>query len=172
MLFFKRNNSISLPDRPTVLFALSWLFLAVGLLLYLWVAVDAASSAYEAWQFRPYNKPYQARVVGFDRHFGGRSSSTAPIVEVRMADGESFRFTSHKYSSVQLIALSEKVDLVPRPGTNLLGQPVEILEVNNAWHLWLGDLMVALIMPAVVILAVLWPRIMPPRSPGKYTLPP
>lgn len=141
---------------------------ALGFILPLWGAVR---SIHAAWQFRPYAEPYQARVVGFETRYG-RHASTAPIVEVQQADGSTFKFTSSHYSVIQTFVNREPVKLVVRPGTNLLGAPSEQLEIDNAYHLWIADVLIALLLPTLLLGVWWWGKFFPaPLRRGSYTLP-
>lgn len=123
--------------------------------MYLWhVIIDVG----ERIEFKAYPPPYQARIVGFDVQRGAKSASYAPIVEVELPRREKFCFRSRHYNARFIFDRGEAVELVHRPKPTPEGKPDEEFEINNAWHLWLGDVGMALFFPAIFISAHLAPR--------------
>jgi hypothetical protein len=151
-----------------LLFIVAAGLIVLGLSLPIWNAMRSINAA---WRFRPYAEPYRAKVVGFEQRYG-RHTSTAPIVEVEQPDGTKFKFTSSRYSVIQTFVQREPVRIVTRPSVNFLGQPSEILEIDNSYHLWIGDVLTAFFLPALLLLAWCWTRFVPGRENSRrYQLP-
>lgn len=125
-----------------------------------WLFWSAFESVREAIAFKPVPLPYRATIVGFDSHRGARSTTYAPIVEVVASPQKTFRFKSTRYSLVNLLSVGDSVEIVSGPAKNILGLPVEKFEIKNAFHLWIKDVLGALLIPAILAASFLcsWHR--------------
>ncbi|MBA3848459.1 MAG: hypothetical protein C0502_00505 [Opitutus sp.] len=149
------------------------ILLVGALLLFGSIVWMACQNIYSAWQFDAYGKPYRATVIGMDRSSTARGGSvSAPVVEVELlVEHKTFRFHSHRYSSFQVLTVGDRVSLVARRTSNQLSDSAWEFEVDNAWHLWIGDLMAILLFPSLIAASLLRPIIFPARRKGSYELP-
>ena len=123
-----------------------------------WFIWNAAGAIIDRFEFKPYPKPYQAKIVAINKRQGGKSSSYAPVVEVTRPNQLNFRFNSVRYSSFDFFTVGEPVELVSRPCLNIYREQAEEYEINSTYHLWLGDVLAALYFPALFIFAALFTR--------------
>lgn len=134
----------------TLFFATQFLFVSG------WLFWNAFESVREAISFQPYPLPYRATIVGFDSRKGVRSTTYAPIVEVVAPNRNTFRFKSSRSSLLNLMSVGDSVEVIAGPAENILGRPTEKFEINNAFHLWVKDVLIALLIPAIAVASFFW----------------
>lgn len=117
-----------------------------------WLILRAIEAVWETVSFQSYPPPYQATVVAVERRSTGRSATYIPVVEVVRPDRGTFRFRSTRQSSINQFAVGQSVPVVFRP----LDRSTEKFEIDNALHLWIKDVLIALLFPTVIAISFFW----------------
>lgn len=133
--------------------AISLICLLVFLFMNGWLILRAIEAIRETVSFQSYPPPYHATVVEIDRRSTGRSATYTHVVEVVRPGRGTFRFRSSRQSAINQFSVGESVELVCRDP----GLKTEKFEIDNALHLWIKDVLIALLFPTVIAVAFLWP---------------